>query len=289
MREPQLTPVLDGKVAVITGAGRGIGRATALLFARHGARVVVNDLGCARDGAGADPSVARAVADEIVSQGGVAVAHAGDVATAQGADSLIELAVSEYGGLDTLVCMAGIAIDRTALKMDEAAFDAVYRTNVKGALLCAQSAARVLARQRRGGHIVLCTSIAGMFGNYGQLNASAAGAAVYGLTRTLAIELKKQEVRVNAIAPVARTRMTEDLPMFQAMPEESYGAHFVAPAALFLGSSLCGELSGEVLSVAGAKVSAYRVVESDGAVLDDPRSAWDARELARRFDELSRM
>jgi NAD(P)-dependent dehydrogenase (short-subunit alcohol dehydrogenase family) len=281
--------LLRDKVAVVTGAGRGIGRATALLFAQHGARVVVSDNGADRDGTGADPTVARSVVDEIVALGGAAVAHAGDVSIASEAQSLIDLAVQQYGGLDALVCMAGIARDKTALKMDEPSFDAVYRNNVKSALLCAQSAARVFAQQRRGGHVVLCTSIAGLFGNYGQLNGSAASAAIYGLTRTLAIELKKQEVRVNAIAPVARTRMTEELPMFQAMPDETYGAHFVAPVALFLASKLCGELTGEVLSVAGAKVSVYRVVESDGAVLDDPRAPWTAAELARRFDELAKM
>ncbi len=281
--------LLRDKVAVVTGAGRGIGRATALLFAQHGARVVVSDNGADRDGTGADPTVARGVVDEIVALGGAAVAHTGDVSIASEAQSLIDLAVQQYGGLDALVCMAGIARDKTALKMDEPSFDAVYRNNVKSALLCAQSAARVFAQQRRGGHIVLCTSIAGLFGNYGQLNGSAASAAIYGLTRTLAIELKKQEVRVNALAPVARTRMTEELPMFQAMPDETYGAHFVAPVALFLASKLCGELTGEVLSVAGAKVSVYRVVESDGAVLDDPRAPWTAAELARRFDELAKM
>lgn len=277
------------KVVVITGAGRGIGRAAALAFAREGARVVVNDLGCTREGAGADPAIAEDVAHEIMLRGGSAVAHGGDVAEANAARSLIELALSAYGTLDALICMAGIARDKTALKMDEPSFDAVYRTNVKGAWLCSQAAARVFAQQRRGGHIVLCTSIAGLFGNYGQLNASAASAAVYGLTRTLAIELKKQEVRVNAVAPVARTRLTEDLPMFQGMPEETYGAQFVAPVLLFLASKLCGELTGEVLSVAGAKVSTYRVVESEGAVLDDPRVPWDPRELARRYDELAKL
>jgi NAD(P)-dependent dehydrogenase (short-subunit alcohol dehydrogenase family) len=281
--------LMRDKVAVVTGAGRGIGRAIALAFARHGARVVVNDLGCAKDGGGSDPGPANDVAHEIILNGGSAVAHVGDVSDAATAQALIDLASSTYGGLDVLVCMAGIARDKTALKMDEASFDEVYRNNVKGALLPAQAAARVFAQQRRGGHIVLCTSIAGLFGNYGQLNASAASGAVYGLTRTLAIELKKQAVRVNAIAPVARTRMTEELPMFQGMPEESYGAQFVAPVAVFLSSKLCGELTGEVLSVAGAKVSVYRVIESEGAVLDDPRSLWDPREIARRFDDLSRL
>lgn len=283
------SPLLADKVAIITGAGRGIGRATALAFAQHGAKVIVSDAGFSRDGTAPDPSIALSVVDEIIRAGGTAIAHTGDVSIASEAQSLIELAVQRFGGLDSLVCMAGIIRDKTALKMDEESFDAVYRNNVKSALLCAQSAARVFAQQRRGGHIVLCTSLAGLFGNYGQLNASAASAAIYGLTRTLAIELKKQEVRVNAIAPIARTRMTEELPMFQAMPDETYGAHFVAPVALFLASRLCGELTGEVLSVAGAKVSVYRVMESDGAVLDDPRTPWTPSELARRFDELSKL
>ena len=107
--------------------------------------------------------------------------------------------------------------------------------------------------------------------------------------RTFAIELKKQEVRVNAIAPVARTRMTDDLSMFHAMPDETYGPQFVAPVALFLASKLCGEMSGEVVSVAGAKVSLYQVVESDGALLENPRNAWTATELQQRYDEWSRM
>ncbi|MBL8683955.1 MAG: SDR family NAD(P)-dependent oxidoreductase [Myxococcales bacterium] len=281
--------LMRDKVAVVTGAGRGIGRAIAVAFAQQGARVVVNDLGCGKDGTGKDPSPADEVTHEIIIRGGQATAHHGDASDAAQAQSLIDLATSTYGGLDVLVCMAGIARDKTALKMDEASFDAVYRNNVKSALLPAQAAARVFAQQRRGGHIVLCTSIAGLFGNYGQLNGAAASGAVYGMTRTLAIELKKQEVRVNAIAPVARTRMTDELPMFQGMPEESYGAQFVAPVAVFLSTKLCGELTGEVLSVAGAKVSVYRVMESEGAVLDDPRSVWDPREIARRFDDLSRL
>jgi NAD(P)-dependent dehydrogenase (short-subunit alcohol dehydrogenase family) len=281
--------LLEGKVAIVTGAGRGIGKATAKLFAHHGAHVVVSDLGTSRDGHGSDPSIARSVVDEIVAQGGSATAHVGDLSIASEAQSLIDLTVRTYGGLDVLVCLAGIARDKTALKMDEASFDAVYRNNVKSTFLCAQSAARVFAQQRRGGHIVLCTSLAGLFGNYGQLNTAAASAAIYAVTRTLAIELKKHDVRVNAIAPVARTRMTEDLPMFQAMPEETYGAHFVAPVVLFLASKLCGDRTGEVLSVAGSKLSVYRVVESEGALLDDPRQPWTPHEIARRYDEFAKM
>jgi NAD(P)-dependent dehydrogenase (short-subunit alcohol dehydrogenase family) len=282
-------PLFADRVAVVTGAGRGIGRATALLLAQHGAKVIVNDLGCALDGTGSDRSVADHVAHEIVLAGGVAIADYSDVSRASQAEALMRLASAEYGGLDALLCFAGTQQDKTVLKMDEASFDSVYQNTVKSALFCTQSAGRVFASQRRGGHVVLCTSRAGLFGNYGQCNSGAAAAAVYGLMRTFAIELKKQEVRVNALAPIARTRMTEGLSMFSSMPEQTYGAHFVAPAALFLASRLCGEMSGEVLSVAGTKVSLYQVVESDGAMLEDPKTPWTAVALQQRYDQWSRM
>ncbi|MDP3277505.1 MAG: SDR family oxidoreductase [Deltaproteobacteria bacterium] len=280
---------LEGRVVAITGAAGGLGRAVATLFSQHGAKLVLNDLGCSVDGVGHSEDPVNSLAESLRAEGAEVITHHGDVAIASEASALMQSAVTHFGGLDGLVCLAGIQRERTVLKMEEQDFDAVYRTVVKGSMLCAQAAGRVFAQQRRGGHIVLCTSIAGMFGNYGQVNGSAASAAVYGLTRTLAIELKKQSVRVNAIAPIARTRMTEGQPMFAAMPDETYGAHFVAPAVLFLCSSLCGELSGEVLSIAGTKLSTYRVVESEGALLDDPRTAWDPREIARRFDALSRL
>lgn len=283
------TRLFENRVTVVTGAGRGIGRATALLLAKHGAKVVVNDLGCDRDGRGRSSEPAEQVAHEITLLGETAIADSSDVSRAQEAERLMRRAVSEFGGLDAALCFAGISQDKTVLTMDEASFDAVYQSNVKSALFCAQSAGRVFASQRRGGHLVFSTSRAGLFGNYGQANSSAAAAAVYGLMRTFAIELKKQEVRVNAIAPIARTRMTEDSTMFSAMPDETYGPQFVAPVALFLACKLCGEMSGEVVSVAGTKVSLYQVVESDGALLENPRKAWTPVELQQRYDEWSKM
>jgi NAD(P)-dependent dehydrogenase (short-subunit alcohol dehydrogenase family) len=281
--------LLDGKVAIVTGAGNGIGREEALHFAREGARVVVNDVGGTRDGTGASASAAETVADEIRRAGGEAVANHDSVADAAGAQRIVDDAVNHFGALDVVVNNAGILRDKTLLKMDEAMFDAVIAVHLRGTFLVSQAAARRLIEQKRGGKIVNTTSVSGMFGNFGQANYSAAKAGIYGLTRTLAIELKKHGIQVNAIAPIARTRMTDDLPMFQAMPNETYGPQFIAPAALFLASRLADDLSGEVLAVAGTKMSVYRVVESAGVLADDPRSPWTAEQIAANWDRISKL
>jgi NAD(P)-dependent dehydrogenase (short-subunit alcohol dehydrogenase family) len=283
--------LLDGKVAVVTGAGNGIGREEALAFAREGARVVVNDPGVARDGSGTDVAVADDVVALIRAAGGTAAANYDDIAVMDGARRLVAATVEAFGQLDVVVNNAGILRDKTFLKMDEDMFDRVIAVHLRGTFNVSQCAARQMVAQgaTRGGRIVNTTSISGMFGNFAQANYAAAKAGIYALTRTTAIELKKHNIRVNALAPVARTRMTEDLPMFQAMPTESFGPQFVAPAAVFLASDLSGDLSGEVLAVAGTKLSVYRVVESAGVIRDDPATPWTAAEIRDRWDELSRM
>lgn len=283
--------VLDGRVALITGAGNGIGRAEALLFAREGARVVVNDLGCARDGAGADPEVAARVVQEIVAAGGDAVASAHDVRSEEGARAMVALAVSRYGALDVLVNNAAILRDRTFLRTSPEDFSAVLETVLLGTFHACKAAAAEMVARRKGGRIVNTLGAAGLHGNLGQCAYSAASAGVYGLTRTLAAELKKQDILVNALCPIARTRMTEDLPMFApdgGLGDDAYGPQFVAPAALFLASPLSGDLAGEVLSVAGTKLSRYRVQESHGVVGEDPRAPWAAEEIRARWDALAR-
>lgn len=280
--------LLEGKVAIVTGAGGGIGRSIALLFAREGARVVVNDLGCARDGTGASNDPADRVVSEIIAAGGEAVASYDSVATSDGAKAVVTAAVKTFGGVDVAVCNAAILRAKSVLKTDEDDFDAVMSANAKGTFLVAQAAARQMVEQRRGGRIVTVTGAAGLVGNLGQSAYSAACAAVVGLTRTLAIELKKHDVTVNALSPVARTRMTEDLPMFTTIGEDTLGPGFVAPAALFLGSSLCGDLTGEVLAVAGNKLSTWRMTESRGVVGDDPRAPWTAEDIRARWYALSR-
>jgi NAD(P)-dependent dehydrogenase (short-subunit alcohol dehydrogenase family) len=279
--------LLDGKVAIVTGAGGGIGRAEALLFAREGAKVVVNDLGGARDGTGSSDAMASKVAEEIKAAGGQAVASFDSVSTPAGASAIIKAAVDAFGRLDILVNNAGILRDKSLLKMDEAMWDAVIDVHLKGTFLCSQAAAKQMVSQGEGGRIVNTTSVSGMMGNFGQANYSAAKAGIYGLTRTVAIELQKHRITVNAIAPIAKTRLTEDLPMFQAGMDSLTPDH-IAPAALFLASDLCADKTGNVLAVAGSQMYIYKVVQSPGKFKDES-GVWTAQEIADNWDAISKL
>jgi NAD(P)-dependent dehydrogenase (short-subunit alcohol dehydrogenase family) len=276
--------LLSGKVAIITGAGAGIGRAHALLFAREGARVVVNDAGGARDGQGADTSVAGRVVEEIRRAGGSAVANGQNIAMAEGAASIVKSAIDAFGRADVLVNNAGILRDKSFLKMEEAMFDSVMAVHVRGTFLCSQAFAKQVVAQGGGGRIVNTTSVSGMLGNFGQTNYSAAKAGIYGLTRTMSIELQKHRITVNAIAPIAKTRMTEDLPMFQGM--ETLTPEHIAPAALFLASELCADRTGHVLAVAGARFYAFKVVETPGRFKEADGGVWTAQEIADSWDAI---
>jgi NAD(P)-dependent dehydrogenase (short-subunit alcohol dehydrogenase family) len=276
--------LLEGKVAIITGAGNGIGRAHALLFAREGARVVVNDVGGARDGSGVDASAAAAVVAEIKAAGGEAVASHDSVATADGAGAVVKRAVDAFGRADILVNNAGIVRDKSFLKMDEAMWDAVLAVHLKGTFLCSQAFVRQALSQGQGARVVNTTSVSGMMGNFGQSNYAAAKAGVYGLTRTMSIELQKHKITVNALAPIAKTRLTEDLPMFQGV--ETMTAEHISPAALFLASDLCGDRTGHVLAVAGARLYAFKVIETPGKFKDEERGVWTAEEIAENWDAI---
>jgi NAD(P)-dependent dehydrogenase (short-subunit alcohol dehydrogenase family) len=279
--------LLEGKVAIITGAGGGIGRAEALLFASEGAKVVVNDLGGARDGTGSSDAMASKVVTEIQAAGGQAVASFDSVATSEGAAAIVKAAVDAFGRVDVLVNNAGILRDKTMLKMDEAMWDVVVAVHLKGTFLCTQAAAKQMIAQGGGGRVVNTTSVSGMMGNFGQANYAAAKAGIYGFTRTAAIELQKQRITVNAIAPIAKTRLTEDLPMFQSGMDALTPDH-VAPAALFLGSDLCADRTGHVLAVAGARMYVYKVVESVGKFKDE-HAAWTASEIAENWDSIAKV
>ncbi|MCC6644493.1 MAG: SDR family NAD(P)-dependent oxidoreductase [Polyangiaceae bacterium] len=280
-----MTGSMDGKVVVITGAGGGIGRAAALLFADEGARLVVNDLGADVDGTGADPSRAEEVAAAVRERGGLAVAHHGDVAVRADVEAMIGLAVREYGRVDALVNSAGILRDRTLLRQEDADWDAVVGVHLRGAFLCTQLAARQMISQGEGGRIVHTTSVAGLQGSFGQASYSAAKAGVYGLTRTAAIELQRHRITVNALAPIAKTRMTEDLPMFHG--KDSMTPEHVAPAAVFLGSPLAGDRTGFVLAVSGSRMYAYKLVEADGRFKEGGRP-WTPAEIAEHWDSITR-
>jgi NAD(P)-dependent dehydrogenase (short-subunit alcohol dehydrogenase family) len=276
--------LLEGKVAIVTGAGGGIGRAHALLFAREGAKVVVNDVGGSRAGGGSDESPARRVVDEIRSEGGTALANYDSVATADGAEAIVKSAVDGFGRADVLVNNAGILRDKSFLKMDEPMWDTVISVHLKGTFLCSRAFAKQVVVQGGGGRIVTTTSVSGMLGNFGQANYSAAKAGVYGLTRTMSIELQKHRITVNAIAPIAKTRMTEDLPMFQGV--DSLTPEHIAPAALFLGSELCGDRTGHVVAIAGARVYAFKVVETPGRFKETDGGMWTAQEIAESWEAI---
>ena len=276
--------LLDGKVAIITGAGNGIGRAHALLFAKEGASIVVNDVGGARDGTGSDASAADLVVQEIVAAGGKAVASHDSVATAEGAHAIVKRGVSAFGKVDILVNNAGILRDKTFLKMDEAMWDIVVAVHLKGSFLCSQTFVKQALAQGHGARIVNTTSVSGMMGNFGQSNYAAAKAGIYGLTRTMSIELQKHRITVNALAPIAKTRLTEDLPMFQGV--ETMTAEHISPAALFLSSDLCGDRTGHVLAVAGARLYAFKVIETPGKFKDEAHGAWTPQEIAENWDAI---
>ncbi|MEP7049190.1 MAG: SDR family NAD(P)-dependent oxidoreductase [Pseudomonadota bacterium] len=279
--------LLDGKVTVVTGAGNGIGRVTALLFAREGAQVLVNDLGGARDGSGNAPSAADAVVAEIRAAGGKACANYDSVATKEGAEAIVAGAVSTFGRIDVLLNNAGILRDKTLLKMSLADWQAVLDVHLTGSFLCTQAAAQKM-KEQGSGSIINTSSVSGMLGNFGQANYAAAKAGIYGLTRTASIELQRYGVRVNAVAPIAKTRLTEDLPMFEKI-EDTLSPEHVAPAHLFLASSLSKEVTGVVLAVAGARMSVFKVVESAGKYKESEGGVWDAHEIADHFESISKV
>jgi len=276
--------ILSGKVAIITGAGGGIGRSHALTFAKEGAKVLVNDLGGPRDGSGSDAGAAEIVAKEIRAAGGEAVANKDSVATVEGAADLVKAAVDAFGRVDILVNNAGILRDKSFLKTDESMWDSVIAVHLKGTFLVSQAVTRQLVQQNEGGRIVNTTSVSGMMGNFGQSNYAAAKAGIYGLTRTMSIELQKHRITVNALAPIAKTRMTEDLPMFQGV--DSMTPEHISPAALFLASDLCGDRTGYVLAVAGARMYAFKVIETAGKFKDGDDGIWKPEEIRDNWDAI---
>jgi NAD(P)-dependent dehydrogenase (short-subunit alcohol dehydrogenase family) len=279
--------LLDGKSVVITGAGNGIGRATALLCAKEGAHVVVNDVGGSRAGEGGAHSVADEVVQAIRAAGGTAVPSYDSVASQEGAQAVVGTAVKEFGRLDVLINNAGILRDKTLLKMELAQWELVLAVHLTGTFLCTQAAAQVM-KDQGAGRIVNTTSISGLLGNFGQANYSAAKAGIYGLTRTASIELQRYGIMVNAVAPVAKTRLTEDLPMFSKI-EDTLSPEHVAPAHLYLASELSGDRTGLVLAVAGARMSVFKVVESAGKYKDADGGIWTASEIADHFEAIAKV
>jgi NAD(P)-dependent dehydrogenase (short-subunit alcohol dehydrogenase family) len=254
--------ICEGRVAIVTGAGRGIGREHALLLAAQGASVVVNDLGGSRDGTGGDTGPAQEVVDEIVAAGGRAVANTDDVSDFAGAEKMIGTAIEAFGKLDVLINNAGILRDRMLVNMTEAEWDAVIKVHLKGTFAPAHFAAnhfrdRSKAGDQVDGRIINTTSPSGLYGNVGQTNYGAAKAGIASFTIIAAKELARYGVTVNAIAPAALTRMTEDLGMGN-LPEEAketMSPKHIAPIVCWLASPLSAGVTGRVFDVTGRMLS----------------------------------
>ncbi|MER6306039.1 SDR family oxidoreductase [Streptomyces sp. NPDC001739] len=260
-----MTGICTGRVAAVTGAGRGLGRAHALAFAAEGAKVVVNDLGVGLDGTGGAAGPAQQVVDEIRARGGEAVAHGGDIATADGAASLVATALETFGRLDTLVNNAGFLRDRMLVNLDEDDWDAVMRVHLKGHFLPLRHAAAHWRAEAKAGRppearVINTSSGAGLLGSVGQGNYSAAKAGIVGLTLVAAAELGRYGIQVNAIAPAARTRMTEQaFADTMAAPEgggfDAMAPENVSPLVVWLGSGASAGVTGRVFEAEGGRIT----------------------------------
>jgi NAD(P)-dependent dehydrogenase (short-subunit alcohol dehydrogenase family) len=250
----------DGRVAIVTGAGGGLGRSHALALAARGAKVVVNDLGGSVDGRGSDQAAAQKVVGEIESAGGAAIANYDGVDSAEGAARIVKTAIDAFGRVDVVVNNAGILRDVTFHKMSLDDWDAVLRVHLSGTMYVTRAAWPHM-REAGYGRVVNTTSAAGLYGNFGQANYAAAKLGIVGLTKTLAQEGAKYGIRANAIAPVARSRMTETI--LDAATLAKLEPSLVTPLALYLASERCAD-SGQVYAVGGGYVSRVAVVEARG-------------------------
>lgn len=284
---------LDGRVAIVTGAGRGIGRGEALLLAAEGAKVVVNDLGTALDGGGRDSSVAQDVVDEIEASGGTAVANGDDISTWAGAERLVQQAIETFGDLNVVVNNAGFVRDRMSFNMSEEDFEAVILVHLKGHFAPVRfAAAHWRAKHKAGetvyGRVVNTTSEAGLWGTPGQSNYAAAKGGIYSMTLTLARELERFGVTVNAIAPRARTRMTETLGGgFLSGAEEGFDdldPDNVAPVVGWLASEKAADISGQTFVVTGGRVHLIQPLADASGLSRDSR--WTVEDLVAEQDRL---
>ena len=265
--------MLDGKVALVTGAGGGLGRTHALLLAQEGAAVVVNDLGGARDGTGAGHNMADEVVNEITEAGGRAVADYGSVSDPDAARAMVRVAVDSFGKLDICICNAGILRDKSFKNMTDDMWDVVVDVHLRGTYLSSKAAYDQMLEQGHGGRIIMTSSTSGLLGNFGQTNYGAAKAGIAGLMRCLYLEGVKYGVTVNVLAPTATSRLTEDI-----LPEEmqdSFPPDKVSPPVVWLCTDEAKDVTGRQFLVAGNRVSLLSWQLTPLATREDDEGPWD--------------
>jgi NAD(P)-dependent dehydrogenase (short-subunit alcohol dehydrogenase family) len=274
----------DGKVAIVTGAGGGIGREHALALAREGAAIVVNDLGGSRDGSGAGSNMADQVVAEIKAMGGEAAANYDDVSTIQGGQNILKTALASFERVDVLVNNAGILRDKSFANTSEDMWDIVVKVHLKGTYCVTHAVYNHMKDAAQGGVIINTSSTSGLNGNFGQCNYGAAKAGIFGFSRCLSIEGQKYGIRVFILAPVALTRLTEDL---AGMSDESMKARMdpklVSPLVVYLSSDLAKEYTGKTYFVGGGKIAEMRMVTAEGVSKKDAGGLWTAQEIAAQM------
>ncbi|MCY3794353.1 MAG: SDR family NAD(P)-dependent oxidoreductase [Gammaproteobacteria bacterium] len=273
--------MLEGKVAVVTGAGGGLGRTHALLLAKEGAAVVVNDLGGARDGTGSGTSMADGVVEEIRAAGGQAIAHYGSVSAKDDAIGMIDAAVNEFGKIDICICNAGILRDKSFKNMSDDMWDVVMDVHLRGTYLVTKAAYDKMLELGNGGRIIMTSSTSGLLGNFGQTNYGAAKAAIAGFMRCLWLEGLKYGVTVNVLAPTAMSRLTEDI-----LPEavqDQFPPETVSPTVVWLCTDEAKEVTGRQWLVAGNNVSLLSWQVTPIADQDLSEGPWDVAEIGERI------
>mgnify|MGYP001245594642 FL=1 len=274
---------LDDKVAIVTGAGGGLGRAHALLLAKEGASVVVNDLGGSRDGTGSGQSMADTVVEEIIAAGGKAVANYGSVTDDDAAQSMVKTALDTYGRIDILVNNAGILRDRSFKNMTDAEWDAVIDVHLRGAYLATKHVWAALLEQGQGGRIIMTSSTSGLIGNFGQTNYGAAKAGLAGFMRVLALEGMKYGITVNVLAPAALSRMTEDLMPDTPELAEAMAPEKVSPTVAWLCTDEANSVTGRQFCVSGNRTTLLSWQTDVIAEKDAMAEPWSVDEIGEKI------
>ena len=275
--------MLEGKVALVTGAGGGLGRAHAMLLAREGASVVVNDLGGARDGTGSSNTMAQKVVEEIQAEGGQAIANYGSVTNRHDAKAMVEDTVSAFGKIDILIANAGILRDKSFKNMDDEMWDVVMDVHLRGTYLSTKAAYHKMLEQGNGGRIIMTSSTSGLLGNFGQTNYGAAKAGIAGFMRCLWLEGIKYGITVNVLAPTATSRLTTDI-----LPEEvqeNFPPEAVSPTVVWLCSDEAKEISGRQWLVAGNNVSLLSWQLTPIATRNLSEGFWEVDEIGEKILE----